>query len=514
MQTPNTPATTLHNLIREALNMSTRPAARRTLVAALVVFALSSCSAQSSTAAGGAAGAAPTRAASAAAPEVPAAAVDLGGRALPDFASLVERYGPAVVNVTTVQRRQRAADIPGLSPDDPFYEFFRRFQGPRGNQPAPRGEGSGFIVSADGYILTNAHVVDEASEVTVKLTDRREYSAKVIGLDKRTDVAVLKIEAANLPTVRLGDPAKLRPGEWVIAIGSPFGFDNSVTAGIVSAKSRSLPGEDSNYVPFIQTDVAVNPGNSGGPLFNLAGEVVGINSLIYSRTGGYMGLSFAIPIDIANDIKDQLIKTGKVSRGRIGVSIQDVNAQFAESFGLDRPRGALVGSVDDEGPAARGGVKPGDIILSVNGRLIERSSELPAIIAGIRPGTEATLEVWRDRATRQLKVKVGELEETTTRVAASSAGAAPGSDRLGLVVRELTAAEQRQGGTRGALLVQSADGPAAEAGVRRGDIILGVNGREVKTLKELQDATARSGRTVALLIQRDNTQIFVPVRLP
>jgi serine protease Do len=256
MQTPNTPATTLHNLIREALNMSTRPAARRTLVAALVVFALSSCSSQSSTAAAGAAGAAPTRAASAAAPEVPAAAVDLGGRALPDFASLVERYGPAVVNVTTVQRRQRAADIPGLSPDDPFYEFFRRFQGPRGNQPAPRGEGSGFIVSADGYILTNAHVVDEASEVTVKLTDRREYSAKVIGLDKRTDVAVLKIEAANLPTVRLGDPAKLRPGEWVIAIGSPFGFDNSVTAGIVSAKSRSLPGEDSNYVPFIQTDVA------------------------------------------------------------------------------------------------------------------------------------------------------------------------------------------------------------------------------------------------------------------
>jgi serine protease Do len=227
-----------------------------------------------------------------------------------------------------------------------------------------------------------------------------------------------------------------------------------------------------------------------------------------------MGLSFAIPIDIANDIKDQLIKTGKVSRGRIGVSIQDVNAQFAESFGLDRPRGALVGSVDDEGPAARGGVKPGDIILSVNGRLIERSSELPAIIAGIRPGAEATLEVWRDRAARRLKVKVGELEETTTRVAASSEGAAPGSDRLGLVVRELTAAEQRQGGTRGALLVQSADGPAAEAGVQRGDVIVGVNGREVKTLKELQDATARSGRTVALLIQRDNTQIFVPVRLP
>jgi serine protease Do len=514
MHIPGSQTTTLHTFIREALDMSSRPAARRLLGAALAVFALSACSPQASTAAGGAAPAAPAREAAATTVAVQGAAVDLGGRVLPDFASLVERYGPAVVNVATVQRQQRTAEIPGMSPDDPFYEFFRRFQGPRGNQPAPRGEGSGFIISTDGYILTNAHVVDDASEVTVKLTDRREYIAKVIGLDKRTDVAVLKIDATNLPSVRLGDPAKLRPGEWVIAIGSPFGFDNSVTAGIVSAKSRSLPGEDSNYVPFIQTDVAVNPGNSGGPLFNLAGEVVGINSQIYSRTGGYMGLSFAIPIDLANDIKDQLVKTGKVSRGRIGVSIQDVNAQFAESFGLDRPRGALVGSVDDGGPADRGGVKPGDIILSANGRIIERSSELPAIIAGIRPGTEATLEVWRDRAARPLKVKVGELEEAAARVATRSEGAAPASDKLGLVVRELSAAEQRQSGSRGSLLVQDADGPAAEAGVRGGDVIVGVNGRNLKTLKELQDATARSGKTVALLIQREDAQIFVPVRLP
>ncbi|MEZ5459350.1 MAG: DegQ family serine endoprotease [Steroidobacteraceae bacterium] len=514
MQIRNTQKTTLPPLLREALAMSSRPAARRVLGATLAVFALSACSPQASTAAGSGAAAVPGRDAAVAAPLAPPAAIDATGRALPDFTALVERYGPAVVNVATVQRRQRVTDIPGLSPEDPFYEFFRRFQGPRGNQPSPRGEGSGFIVSADGYILTNAHVVDDASDVTVKLTDRREYSAKVIGLDKRTDVAVLKIEATDLPTVRLGDPDRLRPGEWVIAIGSPFGFDNSVTAGIVSAKSRSLPGEDSNYVPFIQTDVAVNPGNSGGPLFNLAGEVVGINSQIYSRTGGYMGLSFAIPIDLASDIKDQLVKTGKVSRGRIGVSIQDVNAQFAESFGLDRPRGALVGSVDDGGPADQGGVKPGDIILSANGRSIERSSELPAIIAGIRPGTEASLEVWRDRATRSLKVKVGELEESTARIASRSEGSSPESDKLGLVVRELSAAEQRQGGTRGALLVQDADGPAAEAGVRRGDVILGVNGRRVKSLKELQDATTRSGKTVALLIQRDDAQIFVPVRLP
>ena len=273
----------------------------------------------------------------------PAPAVETTVRALPDFSPLVEKYGPAVVNVEVVEKAQPSAGGPqGLSPNDPFYDFFRRFgiptpdQGPRGNAPPVRGAGSGFIVSPDGYILTNTHVVGNADEVTVRLTDRREFPAKVIGADERTDVAVIKINAANLPTVKLGDPSKIKPGQWVLAIGSPFGFENSATAGIISATSRSLPSD--NYVPFIQTDVAVNPGNSGGPLFNLAGEVIGINSQIFSRTGGYMGVSFAIPIDVARNVEDQLVKTGKVVRGRIGVTIQDVNAQLAESFGLDRPR--------------------------------------------------------------------------------------------------------------------------------------------------------------------------------
>src|SRR5690606_34536364 len=308
--------------------------------------------------------------------------------ALPDFSSLVEQYGPAVVNVTIVGKRRQVADIPGFAPGDPFGEFFRRFGQPipRGQIPPPRGEGSGFIVSEDGYILTNAHVVAEAEEVTVKTTDRREYSAKIIGSDPATDVAVLKIDAKNLPTVKIGDPSKLRPGEWVIAIGSPFGFENSVTAGIVSATSRSMPG--SNYAPFIQTDVAVNPGNSGGPLFNLNGEVVGINSQIYSRSGGYMGLSFAIPIDVASNVQQQLVSTGKVTRSRIGVSIQDVNAQLAESFGLDRPRGALVGMVEEDGPGAKAGLKPGDVFVKVDGVEVETSSQVPGMIAAKKPGSK------------------------------------------------------------------------------------------------------------------------------
>ena len=518
---------TAHRFFREVLDMSTEPVVRRTAGAALLVLCLTACSPQASTAA-----TAPSRESAAPAiaqvqPAAPRAAPaaelprsGISGRVLPDFTGLVDRFGPAVVNIAVVGKRQTAAAGPGgISPDDPFYEFFRRFGipqqgGPRGNAPPPRGEGSGFVVSPDGYILTNANVVDGADEVTVRMTDRREYTAKVVGLDKRSDVAVLKIDGKNLPVVTLGDPSKLRAGEWVIAIGSPFGFDNSVTAGIVSAKSRSLPGEDSNYVPFIQTDVAVNPGNSGGPLFNLDGEVVGINSQIYSRTGGYMGLSFAIPIDIANNIKDQLVKTGKVSRGRIGVSIQDVNAQFAESFGLDRPRGALVGSVESGGPADKGGVKAGDIILSANGRSIERSSELPAVIAAVRPGSLASLEVWRDRAVRKLDVKVSELAETTEKVAASSPESANPADKLGLVVRELNSAEQRQGQTAGSLVVEDAEGPAADAGIQQGDVILGVNGRNVKTLKDLREASGKAGKTVALLIQRQDAQIFVPLRLP
>ena len=462
--------------------------------------------------------------AGAAAGDAPAAAVaqSIGpapGRfagALPDFAGLAEHYGPAVVNVAVVGKRQQV-DLPeGMSPNDPLFEFFRRFgqPGPRGNGNAPqaRGEGSGFIVSADGYILTNAHVVENADEVTVRTTDRREYTAKVVGVDAQTDVAVLKIAAKNLPTVRLGDPSKLRPGEWVVAIGSPFGFENSVTAGIVSATSRAMPG--GNYTPFIQTDVAVNPGNSGGPLFNLDGEVVGINSQIYSRTGGYMGVSFAIPIDVASLVKDQLIKTGRVARSRIGVSIQDVNAQLAESFGLDRPRGALVGMVENDSPGEQGGIKAGDVILKVDGETVETSSQVPVMIAGKKPGTSVAIEVWRNGSAKELSVRPVEIQEKGERVASNQAQQADETARLGLAVRPLTQQEKRQAETDGDLLVEDVDGPAAAAGVQPGDVILGVNGAKVKSMDELRSAAKkRTGKVVALLIERNNAQIFVPLRV-
>ncbi|HEY0683998.1 MAG TPA: DegQ family serine endoprotease [Steroidobacter sp.] len=436
--------------------------------------------------------------------------------ALPDFASLVEHYGAAVVNVAVVGKAQPVADIPGMSPNDPFYEFFRRFGQPmpRGGQqmPQPRGEGSGFIVTSDGYILTNAHVVENAEEVTVKTTDRREYTAKVIGSDPATDVAVLKIDGKNLPTVKIGDASKLRPGEWVIAIGSPFGFENSVTAGIVSATSRSMPG--SNYAPFIQTDVAVNPGNSGGPLFNLDGEVVGINSQIYSRSGGYMGLSFAIPIDVASNVQQQLVSNGRVTRSRIGVSIQDVNAQLAESFGLDRPRGALVGMVEDDGPGAKAGIKAGDVILKVDGAEIETSSQLPGMIASKKPGSTVNIEVWRDGGTKRLTAKPVEIVEKGVKVANRDDVEADETAKLGLVVRPLEQEEKRQAETDGELVVEDADGPAAMAGVQRGDIILGVNGKAVKSVDDLKSAARKTkGKIVALLIEREGGQIFVPVRV-
>jgi serine protease Do len=444
-------------------------------------------------------------------------------RALPDFSPLVEKYGPAVVNVEVVEKAQPQGGPQGLSPNDPFYDFFRRFgiptpdQGPRGNAPPVRGAGSGFIVSADGYILTNTHVVGNADEVTVRLTDRREFPAKVVGADERTDVAVIKINAANLPTVKLGDPSKVKPGQWVLAIGSPFGFENSATAGIISATSRSLPSD--NYVPFIQTDVAVNPGNSGGPLFNLQGEVIGINSQIFSRTGGYMGVSFAIPIDVARNVEDQLVKTGKVVRGRIGVTIQDVNAQLAESFGLDRPRGALVSSVEKDGPAAKAGLQPGDVILAVNGKSIERYGELSGNIAAMKPGTDANVDVWRSGKKMSVTVKVTELKEQQGQTAKSGGGkqkehATNQAAQLGLTVRQLDAQEKEQAETQGNLVVEEVTGPAASAGVQPGDIILGVNGKRVKTVKELQDEAKSSGKNVALLIQREDAQIFVPLRIP
>ena len=468
--------------------------ARRLGVVAAVAIAVGACSPQSSVAAVAADSQPAPVASPSQQPSSPQPVGTLNGRVLPDFATLVEQVGPAVVNVSVVEKARRArSNSSEGDAEDPVQEFFRRFGMPNGPQgrgydPQPRqGEGSGFIVSADGYILTNAHVVADADEVTVRTTDRREYVAKVVGLDKRTDVAVLKIEGKQLPVVKLGDPSKLRPGEWVLAIGSPFTFENSVTAGIVSATGRAMPGED--LVPFIQTDVAVNPGNSGGPLFNLNGEVVGINSQIYSRSGGYMGLSFAIPIDVANNVRQQLVSNGKVTRGRIGVQIQEVNAQFADAFGLDRPRGALVGQVIEGGPAEKAGVKSGDVILSVNGKGVERSAQLPGVISAIKPGDTANVEVWRERGSKNLAVKVEEFQEETQKVANREVEEPAKADKLGLSVRPLGADERKSADTEGYLLVEDVTGPAAQAGVRPGDVILGVNGKAVKSLAELKTAT-------------------------
>ena len=531
--------------MNRVLSMLQRPFVRRSLAAVSALLVFTACQPQSSTAAGsggviGAAGAAQGAPRGDAANPQAAAPVVQGRMMLPDFASLVQQHGPAVVNISTKGKRVSLGGR-GMSPNDPMFEFFRRFgipgmpgipggPDPRGGPQSPQddegpsfrqpgGEGSGFIVSGDGLVLTNAHVVKDADEITVKLTDRREFKAKLIGLDEATDVAVLRIDAKGLPTVRLGDPKKLRPGEWVFAIGSPFGFENSVTAGIVSSTGRGLGGQESRFVNFIQTDVAVNPGNSGGPLFNLDGEVVGINSQIYSRSGGYMGISFAIPIDLAGDIQRQLVANGRVARGRIGVAIGEVNADIADSFGLDRPRGALVNSVEPGGPAAKAGLQSGDIILSANGRLIERSEELPTVIGLIRPGTDATLEVWRDRSVKRLPVRVGELDPPSTAVADAGPSATPPSaaDRLGLVVRELTAEERARGAAGdaaagGTLVVERAQGAASDSGIRRGDLILGVNGKRTRSLKEFRDAVSQAGKVVALLVQRGDQQVFIPVR--
>jgi len=344
--------------------------------------------------------------------------------------------------------------------------------------------------------------------VTVKLNDGREFQAKVIGMDKPSDVAVLRIQADNLPTVRLGDPARTRVGEWVLAIGSPFGFENSVTAGIVSAKSRSLP--DGTYTPFIQTDVAVNPGNSGGPLFNLNGEVIGINSQIYSRSGGYQGLSFAIPIDIAMNVEQQLVQHGKVSRGRLGVTIQEVNQSLAESFGLKQPGGALVSAVENDTPAAKAGLQPGDVILKLNGKDIGRSADLPPQVADLRPGSEARLEIWRKGQRKQISVTIGELPGE--KVAADGHGSAD-QGRLGLAVRPLTPEERKQSNLNGGLLVEDASGPAARAGIQAGDVVLSLNGEPVTGVEQLRALTGKASKHVALLIQRDNAKIFVPIDL-
>jgi serine protease Do len=428
--------------------------------------------------------------------------------ALPNFSAIAAQNGPAVVNisVTGTAKTGFASPFPQLDPDDPFYQFFRRFQMPRGEVPVT-GLGSGFIINPDGVILTNAHVVDDATEVTVKLTDKREFRAKVLGIDKPSDIAVLKIDASGLPTVKLGDSSRTRVGDWVLAIGSPFGFENSATAGIVSAKSRSLP--DDSYVPFIQTDVAVNPGNSGGPLFNLNGEVIGINSQIYSRSGGYQGLSFAIPINVAMKVEQQIAEHGKVSRGRLGVTIQEVNQSLADSFGLKKPMGALVSSVEKGGAADKAGMEPGDVILKFNGTEIGRSSELPPLVADLKPGSSAKMEVWRKGQTKEITASVGELKGTNL----ASAGGDVEKGRLGLAVRPLTSEERSESGVSGGLIVEDANGPAARAGIRSGDVVLALNGEPVTSTEQLRALVAKAGKHVALLIQRENTKIFVPINL-
>ncbi|MDP3539727.1 MAG: DegQ family serine endoprotease [Azonexus sp.] len=447
-------------------------------------------------------------------------------RGLPDFTELAEKQGPAVVNISTTQmaRGQSQAMPFPFDENDPAFEFFKRFipRPPGGAAPREfenKSLGSGFIISSDGYILTNAHVVDGADEVTVRLTDKREFKAKTIGADKRTDVALIKIEASGLPAVKLADTSQLKVGEWVVAIGSPFGFDNSVTAGIVSAKGRSLPQE--NYVPFIQTDVAINPGNSGGPLFNMRGEVVGINSQIYSRSGGYMGVSFAIPIDVAMEVQNQLRTSGKVSRGRLGVVIQEVSKELADSLGLSKPQGAVVNAVEKGGPAEKAGLEAGDVILKFDGKTINNSADLPRMVGATRPGTRSVVQVWRKGTTRDIAITVGEMLEDKQASARPSKGSKPpeqAANRLGLVVSELNAEQKRELKMNSGLLIEDVRSTGVRADLRPGDIVIAVISKgattEIKTVDQFNKLLAQfeKGSNVTLLIRRGDMQTFVTIK--
>jgi len=435
---------------------------------------------------------------------------------LPDFTELVEKQGPAVVNISTTQIIRGAQGFP-FAEGDPYYEFFRRFAPQMPRERESQSLGSGFIISADGYIMTNAHVVESADKITVRLTDKREFHAKVIGADKRTDVALLKIEATGLPIINVGNPDKLKVGEWVVAIGSPFGFDSSVTAGIVSAKGRSLPQD--NFVPFIQTDVAINPGNSGGPLFNMSGEVVGINSQIYTRSGGSMGLSFAIPIDVATQVTEQLRSTGKVTRGRIGVMIQELTRELAESFGLAKPAGALISNVEKNGPADKAGIEASDVILKFDGRPVDRSSDLPRIVAATKPGSKVVVELWRKGTTKHVTVEIAEMQEEgmVARSAKKLVDDVAGMiARLGIVVSELSKEQLQELEASGGLLVEEVKGAAARAaGLQQGDVLLAIGNTSIRSLSQFNEILKQipKGRNVALLVRRGEAASYVAIRL-
>lgn len=454
---------------------------------------------------------------------------------LPDFTELAEKHGSEVVNISVTQNVHTEAapfqGFPGMPDDDQMQEFFKRFgipgfpggpggPGVPGQPPADyktQSLGSGFIISNDGYILTNAHVVNEADEVIVKLFDKREFKAKIIGADKRTDVALVKIEATGLQKATFGDPTKLKVGEWVAAIGSPFGLENTMTAGIVSAKGRALPQE--NFVPFIQTDVAINPGNSGGPLYNLAGEVIGINSQIYSRTGGSVGLSFSIPIDVAIEVSNQLKATGKITRGWLGIAIQEITKELAESFGMKNTNGALVAGVEKNGPADRGGLEPGDVIIKFDGKPIITSGDLPRAVGSTKPGKIAAVEVIRKGVNKTLTIGIGEMpNEGVAEVApgAKPAPVRPEVNRLGLTLKEATPQQKKKLGGKNGLVVIDAVGAVAQAGIRRGDVILGLNNTEVQSLDQFnkQVANFAAGKTLALLVLRGDSTLYVPVKVP
>jgi len=442
---------------------------------------------------------------------------------LPDFTSLVDRVGVSVVNISVVHAKGKGKSGPDAEDSDndqdetPYREFFKRFGGgpngpgmpggrPQQQQPS-QGQGSGFIVSNDGYIVTNAHVVDGASEVTVKLTDRREFTAKVIGADKRTDIALIKIESTNLPAIEFSSKTAVRRGEWVVAIGSPFGFENSVSAGVVSGVHRALP--NGAMVPFIQTDVAVNPGNSGGPLLNTSGQVVGVNSQIYSRSGGYMGLSFAIPADVAANITEQLKSTGKVQHGRLGIGVQGMDQTLAQSFGLTDANGALVGNVEKDSPADKAGFKSGDVVRKIDGIAVTNSTDITSRIGNTMPGTTIKVEVWRDRKAMELTAKVGTLDDAKVAKADIDTDT---TGKLGVAVRALTPEEQKSAGKTG-VLVEKAGGAAAKAGVQAGDVIVGVGATRVNSPEELKAQVDKAGKTVALLIDRQGRQMYVPVKI-